>query len=216
MGLMKTITSATWTRLRQTSRRLKALPFEKAYRRATRRFMKLPFRVRFALLLIVIIGIVTVIKGVTYFLPHARPEVFGTTDTAGSVQTGSNLTAPNYNTLLPEGKSIEQLGGWTRVSPSDRNPVFAYRDYIGETPINVSQQPLPDEFKKDVKASIDELAHSYHADDSIKAGGTAVYIGTSAKGPQSVILSKNGLLILIKSSVVISDKRWAGYIDSLH
>ena len=139
-----------------------------------------------------------------------------TTYTAnGTAVTELNTEQPDYATVLPEGKSIDDLGGWTRVSPSDRNAVFAYVDSIGEVQINVSQQPLPDAFDGDVDNQIAYLAKGYHADVKIDADGTDVYVGTSAKGPQSVIFTKNNLLILIKSSAKISTDDWAAYVSSM-
>jgi hypothetical protein len=123
--------------------------------------------------------------------------------------------APNYATVLPTGKKIEDLGGWSRVSPPDRNPVFAYTDTIDQSPINVSQQPLPDSFKSDTTGKISELAKGYAATDKETAGGTDFYVGTSIKGPQSVILTKNNLLILIKSTSKLTTDQWTKYISSL-
>lgn len=133
----------------------------------------------------------------------------------GTAVTELNKEQPEYDTVLPESKNITELGGWTRVSPSDRNAVFAYVDTIGTVQINVSEQPLPEAFDGDVENQIAYLAKGYHADVKIDAGGTAVYIGTSAKGPQSVIFTKNNLLILIKASAKIDNDSWAAYITTL-
>lgn len=134
----------------------------------------------------------------------------------GTAVTELNTEQPDYDTVLPEGKNISDLGGWTRVSPSDRNPVFAYVDTLGGVQINVSEQPLPDAFDGDVNNQIAYLAKGYHADVKVDADGTDVYVGTSAKGPQSVIFTKNSLLILIKSSAKISNDDWVVYVSSLH
>jgi hypothetical protein len=123
--------------------------------------------------------------------------------------------APNYKTLLPTGKSINDLGGWHRVSPPDKNPVFAYADVIGGINVTVSQQPLPDSFKADVDGSVSKLAVSYSAKDEIIAGDTKVFVGTSVKGPQSAITVKDDVLVLIKSATKIGDKQWSDYVLSL-
>lgn len=122
---------------------------------------------------------------------------------------------PTYKTLLPAGKTIVQLGGWTRVSPSNVDPVYAFVDKIGEIPINLSQQPLPSELKDDTDNQLSLLASDFRAEEKLMVGNTTVYIGTSAKGPQSVIFTKDNLLILIKSSVKISNEKWTSYINSL-
>lgn len=123
--------------------------------------------------------------------------------------------APKYQTVLPKDDSIEGLGGWERVSPPSAAPVYAYTDAIRGVAISVSQQPLPEAFKKDTDAHLSELAKSYNATDKMNADGTTVYIGISAKGPQSALFVKNSLLILIKSQSKIDDKQWITYIDSL-
>lgn len=147
--------------------------------------------------------------------PVAKTTNTVTVNSDGSKTENLSQGTPDYPTVLPAGKSIEQLGGWTRVSPADRNPVFAYADVVNGTPVNVSQQPLPEDFKNDTAVQIEELAKGYKADEKITIGEMVIYIGTSAKGPQSVILHKNELLILIRSSAKIDSNHWVEYINSL-
>ena len=126
-------------------------------------------------------------------------------------QTGK----PDYDTLLPAGKKIEDFGGWVRISPPEKNPVYAYADKIDDVLINVSEQPLPATFKKDTDTAMDDLAAQYSANDKIKVGTVTAYIGTSIKGPQSVLLVKQDVLILMKSASKIPDNHWETYIRSL-
>lgn len=128
---------------------------------------------------------------------------------------GESASTPQFSTILPEGKSINSLGGWDRISPPESDPVYAYADNIKGIPISVSQQQLPSSFKNAVDESITNLAKQYNASKKIDAKGTTVFIGTSTKGPQSVIFTKNNLLILIKSQKEISDADWTQYIASL-
>lgn len=128
----------------------------------------------------------------------------------GAVQT------PQYQTVLPDGKNIGDLGGWARVSPPDKDPVFAFADHIGNVRITVSQQPLPKSFEGDIADSVAEAAKQFGANDTIKMGDVTAYIGTSIKGPQSVVLTKSALLLLIRSDSKISDDEWARYIQTLH
>lgn len=126
------------------------------------------------------------------------------------------LSGPEYQTVVPAGKSVEDLGGWKRVSPPENDPVYAYEDTIDGVGISVSQQPLPETFTGKIDHQVAELAKKFNATDKLDADGTTVYVGTSAKGPQSVILTKNRLLILIKSQKKISDASWVSYIKSLN
>ena len=120
-----------------------------------------------------------------------------------------------YQTILPKGKPITDLGGWKKISPEGTDPVFAYSDKIGDAAISVSQQPLPQSFIGNVDAKVAEFAKNERATNKIASGPVTVYIGNSAKGPQSVIFTKNSLLILIKSDKKIEDSAWAEYIKSL-
>ncbi len=125
----------------------------------------------------------------------------------------SNGTQPDFRAVLPRNKSIDELGGWTRISPPNNEPVFTYTDKIGNVPMTVSQQLLPESF---ANTGIAELAKQFNATNKLSGLTTEVYYGTSAKGPQSVIFAKNELLILIKSQAKITDEAWVVYIKSLN
>lgn len=136
-------------------------------------------------------------------------------DARNSNSLSDSVESLEYQTILPKGKPITDLGGWKRVSPEGSDPVFAFADKIGEVPISVSQQPLPQSFIGNVDTKVAELAKTYNATAKIEAGAITAYIGVSSKGPQSVIFTKNSLLILIKSDQKIEDSAWAEYIKSL-
>lgn len=125
---------------------------------------------------------------------------------------GVDSVKPEYDTVLPLGKTIQGLGGWARVSPPDKAPVFAYADKIDGVQIRVSQQPLPSSFKKDLPEKLAELAEQFNAKEKLTVGDTTMFVGTSIKGPQSAVLSKKNLLILISSDAKLSNKQWTDYI----
>lgn len=123
---------------------------------------------------------------------------------------------PDYKTLTPQGANIRQYGGWTRVSPPKSDPVYAYTDTVGKVPITVSQQPIPDGFQGgDINAQVEQLAKSFKASRKISVNGTPAFIGSSTKGPQSIIASKSDVLILIKSTAPLLDQQWVDYLASL-
>lgn len=122
---------------------------------------------------------------------------------------------PKFATLLPSDKNIDELGGWTRVSPPDSDPVFTYVDNINGQPINVSQQPLPDTLRDDTDEQVKQLAKNFNATEKLAIGDTTAYIGSTIQGPQSVIFTKNGLLILIKSTSKIDKTLWQAYVNLL-
>ena len=119
-------------------------------------------------------------------------------------------SSPSFQALLPTGKSINKLGGWTRVSPADQDPAFSYDDTINDIAIKVSQQQLTN-----ASQSVGEIAKAYNATDKVTAQNTTVYIGTSFQGPQSVLFAKGNLLVMIGSQATISHDDWVTYINSL-
>lgn len=123
--------------------------------------------------------------------------------------------SPSFQTILPADTTINQLGGWQKLTPPEGDPFFVFVDTVSGVPVNVSQQQLPNEFVINPYRHVADLAKGYNATTQLKAGETTFYIGSSANGPQSVIFTKNGLLILIKSWSPISDSEWVTYIKSL-
>lgn len=156
-------------------------------------------------LIIVSISIIIIALGVTIVVSRLH------TNAANKVATDT----PIFQTVLPTGKTIATLGGWHRVSPPDNAPVYAYTDSINNVPINVSEQSLPNSFKSSPTADVADIAKSFNATTKIAANSTDAYIGTSASGPQSVIFTKNGVLVLMKSQQKIENESWLRYIDSL-
>lgn len=133
------------------------------------------------------------------------------TDEPPKLQKGT----PDYTTVTPKGTSIDSIGGWTRVSPPDRNPVFAFVQTLGDSTISVSQQPLPDNLKVDSEQALSALAKDFRANEMVMAGDIPIYIQTENNGAQSVLFIKKDLLILIKSSRTIANDAWIEYITSL-
>jgi hypothetical protein len=182
------------------------------YKNAKNKFANIPKKTRIIGFAIIAIAI---ISSVSYYLLTTHPTKIADNTQKTNIKPGLVRGTPEYSTVLPAGKNIIDLGGWTRVSPPSSDPVFAYTDKINNMPIIVSQQPLPASFKSDTAQQVKQLAQASNADEKITVGSITVYIGTSAKGPQSVFFSKNNLLILIKSNDQIENDQWAKYINSL-
>jgi hypothetical protein len=132
-------------------------------------------------------------------------------------QNNQKKVTPSFETVQPSGKTVDQVGGWSLVSPENSAPVYAYADMIDGVKITVSEQMLPGEFKDNTPSKVEELAKKFNATTKLEGDKSQIfYLGTSAKGPQSVILAKNNLLILIKSDKNIADSAWKKYINSLN
>lgn len=145
----------------------------------------------------------------------ALSTLVGRKDSDKNPSASQNNVAPDFQAVLPGSKDIAKLGGWQRVSPPDSEPVYAFADRIDDVSISVSQQRLPEQSGSNPSSQVADIAHKFNATTKLDSDGTAVYIGTSAKGPQSVILTKNNLLILIKSQQKIDDKSWVEYVKTL-
>jgi hypothetical protein len=130
-------------------------------------------------------------------------------------QSGPIKARPSFKPLVPTGKNIDDLGGWSLISPPNREPVYAFADTIGTVSITVSEQLLPQNFITDTAAKVKDVATNFNADKTIEAGGTTVYIGTSAQGPQSILFSKNKLLVLMRSTAPVTNEQWVSYIQKL-
>lgn len=194
---------------------LKKLPRLPPYSSIKKRPAKIPKKAQLAAAAAIIIAAL----GGYYMLsgaPHPRTETAPSDTTAAAPKPATLQRGdPPYPTLLPAGKKVNDLGGWTRVSPPGKNPVYAFVDTVSGVRISVSQQPLPPKFKDDTAEQIKQLALGFNATEKVATDNITVYIGTSAEGSQSVILSKSGLLILIKSTAQVPNDQWTSYVNSL-
>lgn len=129
--------------------------------------------------------------------------------------TVTKEATPEYPTITPASKNIEEIGGWTHVSRPGSDSFYRYSDTIGDVKINVNQQALPPNLKTDTEIKIKQLALDLNANESLTVGKLTVHIKTSKEGQQYVIFSKNNLLISITSDSRISNDQWIKYINSL-
>jgi hypothetical protein len=134
---------------------------------------------------------------------------------ASQNQRSNNTVQPDFEALLPSQVTVDELGGWQKLTPPSGDAIYVFIDTIDSTLINVSQQSLPDSFTGNVNAKVAEMAEAYNATTPLDVTGMTAYIGTSANGPQSVIFAKNDILVLIKSEAKVQDSSWTSYIASL-
>lgn len=183
-------------------------------RRRKRGILRRIVNVRIFLLVGLIVGVVWVVKS----LPSHSPTTHKSDIKTSPIKTKSTKLSkgtPDYTTYLPIGGTIDDYGGWTRVSPPKADPVYAYSDTINKVPIIVSQQRLPDSFKGHVDKSVEELATDYAATQKITAKNITIHIGRSSKGPESIIFVKGDTLILIKTERKIPDNQLLQYVELL-
>lgn len=118
----------------------------------------------------------------------------------------------DFEYSLPRGDKT-QADGEVRFDAVKK--VVNYRDSIGGVPIVVSQQQLPSDFQNDTGDKLKKLAEGFAANEQITTANPTAYLGTSEKGPQTVIFSKKGLLVFIQSTKKIDNHDWAEYITNL-
>ena len=128
-------------------------------------------------------------------------------------RTQAPQQASKMTVVSPNGKDIKNDGKW--LTPPKSPPLFVYTDMLDGVRINVSQQQLPESFQHNTQEHIADVAKKFNATTKLVAGDTTAFLGTSSEGPQSVLLAKQGLLILIKSEKKITDTSWVRYITSL-
>jgi hypothetical protein len=183
-------------------------------------FARLNKKIRYPLIACAAICIVITLCHHSFFVGSLTKPTPTATGSSASPQTSKNYTKPIsakpvFAGILPSGKTIEQLGGWYLISPPNREPAYAFADMIGNIQIDISQQKLPKSFQNDTAEQIAQLASSFGANEKLTTSENTIYIGTSAKGPQSIIFTRNGLLVLIKSSETLTNNQWIDYVNNL-
>jgi hypothetical protein len=126
---------------------------------------------------------------------------------------GQKTVKPDFSVVYPGGDIKNVANGEIRYDKQRK--VANYSDKLNTIDITVSQQPLPDNFKAERDKKIEEFAKANYFNELIQAGELKVYSGLSIKGPQSLVFTKNDLLIFVKASQMIDKTIWIDYINSL-
>jgi hypothetical protein len=137
--------------------------------------------------------------------------------TKGSKQ-GSDTTAvlsaaeerPNFTFLLPRGDATGKVFQYNRESQT-----VSFTDSIGGVRIVIHQTPLNKDLKEDTESKLEKIAQDNAFNEKIVTANPTAYLGTSAKGPQTVLFVKNDLQVFIASDKKIDNHDWAEYITSL-
>lgn len=135
-------------------------------------------------------------------------------DVKGAVagQDGKSKS-PDYKPLLPSGTAANTVSG--NFSYDSEKKVTSFSDKIGEEEVTISQQPLPQDFKDNPDGRVEIFAKNANFNELIQTKSGRAHIGTSIKGPQSVVFHREGLLVFLRSEKKILNTDWVRYIDSL-
>ncbi len=127
---------------------------------------------------------------------------------------GEKSVKIDFKPLLPNGKTDETTAYKTAVDGQNR-PIYTFTDKIGATDLTVTEQPLPESLKGDTDTKLATMAKDLYLTDVINASNPKAYMGTSVRGPQTVIFTKNGLLVFIQSQAKIDKDQWSEYVTRL-
>ncbi len=119
-----------------------------------------------------------------------------------------------FKPLLPNGKSEETTASKTALDGQGR-PIYTFTDKIGNTDLTITEQPLPESLKGETDSKMEKMAKDLYLTDVINASNPKAYLGTSVKGPQTVIFTKNDLLVFIQSQSKIDKDQWSDYVTRL-
>ncbi len=118
---------------------------------------------------------------------------------------------PDFSTIKPT--TTENQATALKYDASKK--VATFNDVLASVPITVSQQPLPSDFKSDPTGKVENLAKQFNANDKISVSDATAFSGISIKGPQTVIFTKNDLLVFIFADKKIDTLTWSKYIESM-
>lgn len=118
---------------------------------------------------------------------------------------------PDFSTIKPTTTDNQA----TELRYDTEKKLASYNDVLDNVAITVSQQPLPASFKDSPTTSVENLAKQMNANDKISTSDTTAFAGISIKGPQTVVFTKNDLLIFIIADKKIDTLKWSKYIESM-
>lgn len=119
---------------------------------------------------------------------------------------------PDFAYSLPK---ATKTGATVETRYDAKRKVVSFKDSIGGVEITVSQQPMPENLKKNTDEGVKKLAEGFSANDVLSTANPTAYLGTDAKGPQTVIFVKKDLLVFIFSVGSIDKHDWSEYITNL-
>jgi hypothetical protein len=122
------------------------------------------------------------------------------------------VAKPDFTTIKPT--TIENQATELKFDASKK--VASFNDVLSNVPITVSQQPLPSDFKSDPTGKVESLAKQFNANDKMSVSDATAFSGISIKGPQTVIFTKDDLLVFIIADKKIDTLIWEKYIESMH
>ncbi len=130
-----------------------------------------------------------------------------------SVQGDTKSAVPDFQTVTPNGDITDTTSQKIQYDPSKK--VASFTDKLNGYEITVSMQPIPANFKPNIGDNVKKVAEQFAANTVLQVDNGSAYLGTSAKGPQSLVGYRGDLLVFMKSETKIDNKAWTDYFNSL-
>jgi hypothetical protein len=136
------------------------------------------------------------------------------TDKANNVAVNSQ---PTFTPVQSSQALTPAAGAATKQQTSydGSKNTYSFTDTVGGKSILVSQQPVPNKFKNATEAVM-TVAQSLGANESTSTDDGTAYIASDSKSnSQTVVFTKNNLLLFIQSPFKHTGNEWSSYINSL-
>lgn len=156
-------------------------------------------------LILIVAGIVV---GNKYLLNDNKPSKSGVLATDGASEFTND---PKFEIVKPKGRDIAR----EKIVYDPKRNFAKYEDDINGTPVTVSQQPLPETFKADPASGAAKVAKDFGATEELLFEQQKMYYGIDEKGPQTLIFTKNNLLVFIATSKEVEKQSLQVYAGNL-
>lgn len=130
-----------------------------------------------------------------------------------AVQGDTKSAVPDFQTVTPNGDITDTTSQKIQYDPAKK--VASFTDKLNGYEITVSMQPIPANFKPNIGDNVKKVAEQFAANTVLEVDNGSAYLGTSAKGPQSLVGYRGDLLVFMKSETKIDNKAWTDYFNSL-
>ena len=134
-------------------------------------------------------------------LQKDKKEVQGA-NTSQDLSSGDDIVPSKdikFDMVLPRGRDIPQ----DKIFYDAKRNFARYDDEINAVKASISQQPLPETFKDNPDDNVKRIAADFAATEKLSIDNQNMYYGRDENGPQTLILTKKGVLIFINTPKLV-------------
>lgn len=123
---------------------------------------------------------------------------------------------PTFKPLAPQSSATAATSGTPQVAYDSARNTYSFTDVLKQKPIVVSQQPIPSKFS-DANTAVSKIAIAMGAKESVDTAiGTAYVLTDTKANAQTIVFTKNNLLVFIQSPFTHPNEDWKHYIEALN